>query len=215
MTPDLRRNLVISGSIGAAVACGALCVLMFLPRTWDHLAVISNLASLPADQVRLYSNQVASDLTFDSVYLLGHAVMWIGFAALVSNESKGVANSIAILGLLGSFLDFTENEMRWAAVKLAVIGSAAPANRLADWQMVFGLSYWPLFLCCILTSIAVARRPRGGFVLVALAAACTFAGPSVYKAGPLPAFLWIIAWHFGSALFLWGQIPSKEALSRP
>jgi hypothetical protein len=131
--------------------------------------------------------------------------MWIGYGALISRESQLAGGLIGTLGILSGWLDFTENEMRWVALKTILAGAAVPPTHIANWQVIFGLSFWTLFLCALIAGIGVASLCRFGKVICSIAFAGMLVVSLEYKYGFLPAFLWLIVWHALSALFLWSR----------
>lgn len=213
MIARVRRHLIAAGAAGAAVASAALVVLMLLARPYDHFAVMSGAGSLSAAQWKVYAGQVTKDLSWDGVYLLGHALTWVGYGALLAVASRAGATLVVALGFLGVGLDFAENEMRWASLKAALAGAPLPLAELAHWQVMAALSYWSIFVAAILAGVLIlALRARGGMVLAALAFAAFLVGPSTYRYGPLAAFVWVLTWHAATAVFL---ALNRDARLRP
>lgn len=46
--------------------------------------------------------------------------------------------------------------------------------------------------------------------MCALSVLGLIAGSIGYKVGQLPAFFWAVAWHLGSAAFLWSRVASRK-----
>jgi len=209
-------NLPRAGAASAALAAAALVVLAVLPRPFaplDHLAILAGSVRLTPEQFIAYKGYVSNNLTVDSFYLLAHSVMWAGLAQRVSRHSRRLGTLVLTSGLLGAGLDFLENELRWAAMTTLSSGNLPSASYVATWATGFGLSFWLLFIAALFTGLGVARSSRCGNLVAAwsLIGACVAA--SSFKAGFLPAFLWLIVWHVFCAFLLWFH-PALEA-SRP
>lgn len=204
----MRDNFITAGSLGSFIALAGLLAMAVLPRPFpgmDHFPLLSGLVHLEPELFAGYASYVRHNLALDSVYLLGHAVMWLGMASVAAKESSRVAGLLAVLGLLSAGLDFAENEMRWSALRALSVGQPLPVSLLADWQTLFGLSFWAVFLSALTAGISVAHRKGTARLISALAGALMLVAPAVYLTGHFPAFLWLIAWHAAAGVFLWTQ----------
>ena len=72
-----------------------------------------------------------------------------GYSAVLSRNSQGLAMFVAILGFSSAWLDFTENEMRWAALQLLINSDYTSNSSVTDWSVIFGLSFWIIFICAL------------------------------------------------------------------
>jgi len=201
-----QRNFIIAGSIGALIAFVSLIIMAFLPRPFeamDHFSILSGLNILTKNQLSDYRNYVALNLTWDSLYLIGHIVMWSGYAAFFYRDSKYISFIVLVLGFASGWLDFTENEIRWAILEALTSGHYLPIEHITEWQTTFGLSFYMLFICALLCGIAVVGKSYIRKVVFFISIVGLFIAPLSYQFSFLPAFLWIIGWHAISALFLW------------
>jgi len=208
MTKSQQRNFIITGAIGALVSFVALIVMFFLPTPFtpmNHFSILSGASVLSTEQLSAYKNYMTLNLTWDSLYLIGHVTMWFGYAALLFRENPVLAVFIAVLGFFCGWLDFTENEIRWAALEALLSKSHLPISQIAQWRIIFGLSFWALFLCALISGIAVLDRTGIRKLVCAIAVAGVLIAPMSYQSGFLPAFLWIIVWHAVSAVLLWSS----------
>lgn len=213
MSTRFPDNISIAGAFGAAAATAALVVIALLPRPFvpmDHLSILSGSVRLTGEQLVAYKSYVSSNLTIDSFYLLAHAVMWLGLAHLLSARNIRLGSLVLTFGLLGAGFDFLENELRWAAMAMLSSGNLPTSSYVAIWQTVFGLSFWALFIASILTGIGVARSSRCGNVVAAWSLIGGFVASSIFKAGFLPSFLWLIAWHALCSFLLWSNRAVQE-----
>lgn len=166
---------------------------------------------LTAEQLIAYKRYASSNLTIDSFYLLAHTVMWFGLSHLVSARNNRLGSLVLTFGLLGAGFDFVENELRWAIMTPLVSGNFPASSNLVTWQIMFGLSFWTLFVASIFTGIGVARSSRSGNIVAVLSLIGVFVASSIYKAGFLPSFLWLIAWHASCAFLLWNSRAVQDA----
>ncbi len=206
MTQAQQRNFILGGAIGALVAFISLIVMAFLPRPFspmDHASILSGLNTLSTEQLSAYKTYVIRNLTWDSFYLIGHVLMWFGYSAVISRSSKGLAMFVAILGFSCAWLDFIENEMRWAALQFLINNDYTSISNLADWHVIFGLSFWIIFICGLICGMAVAGKENIKKIVCVMAVLGGLIAPLSYLYGHLAAFLWLIVWHGVSALFLW------------
>jgi hypothetical protein len=213
MSRHFPDNTSTVGAFGAAAATVALVALALLPRPFapmDHLSILSGSAHLTGEQLIAYKSYIESNFTVDSFYLMAHSIMWLGLANLLSARSPRLGSLVLIFGLLGAALDLLENQLRWAAMTILFSGNLPTASYVAIWQTVFGLSFWALFLASIFTGIGVARSSRCGNVVAAWSLIGIFVASSIFKAGFLPSFLWLILWHISCAFLLWSNRASIE-----
>lgn len=137
-----------------------------------------------------------TNFTVDSIYLVGHAFMWFGYASYLFKSSRFLAIIVGALGFLSAWLDFTENEMRWSALETLISGNVSD---MALWQTVFGLSFWMIFITSFICGVATLQKTTIRKVPIGLSILGLLIAPLSYKFGFLPAFLW----HIGSSFFLW------------
>ena len=152
MTQEQQHNFILGGAIGALVAFISLIVMAFIPRPFspmEHQSILSGLNTLSAEQLSAYKIYITRNLTWDSFYLIGHALMWFGYSAIIFRSSKWLALFIAVLGFSSTWLDFTENEMRWVALQLLIDNGYTSLSSLSDWSVIFGLSLLDNIYLCI------------------------------------------------------------------
>ena len=213
MNQSQQHNFSIAGVVGACVAFIALLAIAFLPRPFpamDHFSILSGVTVLSPEELAAYKNYVASNLTLDSLYLIGHFLMWLGYSAYLYKSSKLLAAAIAVLGFFSAWLDFTENEIRWASLEFLLADRNPPITEILAWQTTFGLSFWILFLCTFTCGIAIMGSSLNQKITSAVAILGLFIAPLSYHFGFLPAFLWLILWHVVSAVFLWMNQPESH-----
>ncbi|MBV1880621.1 MAG: hypothetical protein KUG82_03265 [Pseudomonadales bacterium] len=206
-----QSNFIAAGAIGSFIAFFALMIIAFIPRPFismDHFSILSGVKSLSVEELSNYKNYVALNLTFDSLYLIGHTFMWFGYASYLFKSSRSLAGIVGMLGFVSAWLDFTENEIRWSALEILLTGTA---SNMMVWQSIFGLSFWAVFLCSFICGVATLGKAPIHKVPFGLAVAGLFIAPLSYKFGFLPAFLWLILWHFVSGFFLWSLRGAKNA----
>jgi len=211
MTQTQQSNFTIAGAIGSLMAFLALVVIAFIPRPFesmDHFAILSGLHTLSPDELSGYKNYVITNFTFDSIYLIGHLLMWFGYVSYILKSNRTIAGIVAILGIISAFLDFTENEIRWSALEILVNGST---SNMLLWQTIFGLSFWVIFITALICGLVTLEKSLIKKVPISLAIIGVLIAPLSYKFGFLPAFLWLIIWHLGSAFFLWNFRSTKNA----
>ena len=197
MTRSQQRNFIISGAIGSVVAFGTLIVMFFLPAPlapMNHFSILSGANVLSTEQLSAYKSYMALNLGWDSLYLIGHVTMWFGYAAYLFRENPVLAVFIAVAGFFSGWLDFTENEIRWAALEALLSNSYLPISQIAHWRIIFGLSFWALFLCALISGIAVMGKTTISRIVCVIAVVGVLIAPISYQTGFLPAFLWIIVW---------------------
>ena len=214
MTQAQQRNFILGGAIGALVAFISLIAMALLPRPFspmDHESILTGLNTLSTEQLSAYKTYIMRNLTWDSFYLIGHALMWFGYSAVISRSSKGLAIFVAILGFSSAWLDFTENEMRWAALQLLINNGYISISNIADWSVIFGLSFWIIFICGLVCGMAVAGKENIKKIVCIIAILGGVIAPFSYLYGHLAAFLWLIVWHGVSAIFLWVSRESQNA----
>ena len=214
MTQAQQNNFIIGGAISALIAFVSLIVMAFLPRPFspmDHASILSGLNTLSTEQLAAYKTYIIRNLTWDSFYLMGHALMWFGYSAVISRSSKGLAMLVAILGFSSAWLDFTENEMRWAALEFLINNDFTSISSVADWSVIFGLSFWIIFICALVCGMAVAGKENITKLVCVMAVLGGLIAPFSYLYGHLAAFLWLIAWLGVSAIFLWTSRESQNA----
>ena len=137
--------------------------------------------------------------------------MWFGYSAVIFRSSKWLALFIAVLGLSSTWLDFTENEMRWVALQLLVDNGYTSLSSLSDWSVILGLSFWIIFICALVCGMAVAGKRKMAKMVCIIAILGGLIAPLSYLYGHFAAFLWLIVWHGVSAIFLWLSRGVKNA----
>lgn len=205
----MRRDFQSFLRIAAVASAGAavcLIVLAFLPRppfAYSHGRIVAGSQVLTSEQAEQYTAYLRANLSFDAVYLLGHVLTWLGYAALVARRQRVVAGALAAVGLASGGLDLLENEVRWAvAGSLGTASAAGPAVGLV-WETVVGMSFWAIYVAALATSAAIFSMGRLGRLTAAVGFLCVPAAAVVYARGFFFSFLWLIAWHAVSAAFLW------------
>ncbi len=206
---DGARTFLRVCSAASAVAAACLVVLAFLPRPpfpYDHGRIISGAQVLSPGQVGPYTDYLEANLAFDGVYLLGHLLTWVGYAAVLRGQRRpagAVAGAVvAAVGLLSGGLDLLENSVRWVVVGGLEDGFAGPAVGAA-WGVVVEMSFWATYVAAVVAGAAVLGRGRWGLLAGSVGLLCVPAALALYPTGFFYSFLWLIAWQATSAAFLW------------
>ena len=51
--------------------------------------------------------------------------MWFGYVAYLFKSSQLLSVMVGVVGLFSAWLDFIENEIRWAALEILLTGTAS------------------------------------------------------------------------------------------
>lgn len=206
MSETNREQFLLRFFAGAAgVAALALIVLALLPRPFaiDHFAILLNPAGLTPDRLASYADYLASNLSVDGVYLLGHIGMWAGYALLIRRRQPGIAAFVLGLGLLSGMLDFLENAVRWSLVQGLLLGAEVSPAWAYVWKIVLELSFVAIFVTVLVVVPFVLNRNWTGKLLAVVSGFGLAGVLTVYTGGYLVSFLWLILWHLTSAIVLW------------
>jgi len=202
---DGHTFLVRCGAVAAMVAFVALVVLALLPRPLGdkHFEILTGFAQLSTADKSNYLFYLKTNFAVDSIYLLGHIIMWLGFSVVIGARSGILGTAVAVIGVSGAFLDFLENEMRWSFVLGLTRGLPADISGVYAWNTVTAMSYWTIIVAAVVTSIGVwSVDPRNKWLsFIGMAGLATV--PFIYSSGHVATFLWIVLWHGAGAWFLW------------
>lgn len=206
MNQDPQSKFISAGIVGSLVAFVSLVVMAFLPRPFspmDHFSILSGLKTLSGPEFATYKRYVASNLTWDSLYLFGHVFMWLGYGVYIGKRHTLPAILVVSLGLFSAGLDFIENEMRWSAITSLGSGGKICISYAMFWKTLFGLSFWALFISAFICGVATFGKSALQKLPGLIAIPGLFVAILSYQFGFLPAFLWIMLWHIMSGIFLW------------
>lgn len=194
----------MAASIAALVAGLALLALAVIPRpsfNFSHSAILSGRQSLNAVELAAYLTYLKRNLTIDSVYLLGHIGMWLGFGTLLHRRGNRAGTLIIVLGVISGMLDLFENEMRWA-----IVGSVPPSASIAlgvAWDVTVGMSFWAMLVTTLLTVMLLWSERWADRTIGLIGLGCIPGICLIYFSGYLLTFIWMIIWHGASAIYLW------------
>jgi hypothetical protein len=199
----MRSHILTAASVAAIVACISLIALAVIPRppfSFSHSDILSGRQTLNAHELASYLVYLKRNLTIDSVYLLGHVGMWLGFGTLLQRRG-GRGGLIIVLGLISGALDLMENEIRWAIAPS--LPSSASASWTVAWEITVGMSFWALLITTLLAIMQLWSQERLDRIICLIGLGCIPGICLIYFSGYLLTFIWMIIWHGMSAIYLW------------
>ena len=194
-----------AASVAAIVACLALIALATISKpsfAANQYAILSGRQTLTSFELSQYLTYLRRNLTVDSIYLLGHMGMWLGFGALITRRNGIGGRLIMVLGVISGLLDLLENEIRWSIA--GSLGTTVSTEHWAlIWQVTVGMSFWVMFVSDLSTVVMVwsehtRDRLISLFGLGLLPGVCL-----IYFTGYFVTFLWMIVWHGAAGVYLW------------
>lgn len=201
-----RNHTITIAAVAAAVACLSLIALALIPRPpfpFGHSAIFSGRQSLSGGELAAYLIYLKRNLTIDSIYLLGHVGMWLGFGTLLARQASHFGRLIVVLGVTSGALDLLENEIRWA-IASSLPSAASPSWTLA-WEVTVGMSFWVLLITTLLTVMQLWSKRRRDRIMCFIGLGCIPGICLIYFSGYLLTFVWMIVWHGAAAIYLWAR----------
>jgi hypothetical protein len=202
-----RNQTISAAAVAALIASVSLVALALLPRPQfisSQLSILSGRHSLNAGEIIAYLTYLRRNLTIDSIYLLGHIGMWVGFGTLIERRERGRGRLIMVLGIISGALDLLENEIRWAIA--GSIGSSVMSESWAlVWQITVGMSFWALLITTLLTVLHLWSGNRHDRMICIIGLCCIPGICMIYFSGYLLTFFWMIVWHAASGVYLWSR----------
>ena len=193
-----------AAAIASLVACLALIALALIPRppfNFGHSAIFSGRQLLNETELASYLTYLKRNLTIDSIYLLGHVGMWLGFGALLARRRNRDGRVIVVLGLISGALDLLENEIRWAIA--SALPSSSSTSWALTWDVIVGMSFWALLITTLLTVMQLWSERTLDRIISLIGLGCIPGVCLIYFSGYRLTFVWMIVWHGASAVYLW------------
>jgi hypothetical protein len=189
-------------AIGSASAAFFLTLMTLIPRPFtreDQIALWKGAHSLNLQDLNSLTSQFSLLFILVSLYLIGHFLMWLGYAFLIKPKSTLLSAALISIGLLSCLLDFSEYCMRGAMNKCILSQKISHASFLTLWWYVREMSIWMIYLGTSLIGIIFLRISKMA-AMMALLGILTI--PCLYLALSKIWFVWLIAWHAVSAVII-------------
>jgi len=191
---------------GLALISLSLFITFFSSNSIDHVQVYLGLRTLAPEELMLFESRILISYAIVSIYLIGHAIMWLGYAHVIGKINRLFSYTIAALGLLEVLFDMSEYCMRLAL--LAMVKNNFYNNHLlvGFWICIRHLSVWLIFLNICVIAIAMAHT-RYNILIACFALSGLFIIPVMYALGLAKIwYIWLILWHFVFAIVLYNEI---------
>jgi hypothetical protein len=205
----MQLQVLKACATGSALAAVFLCLMPLISPSCNRekLMVLWSGAQIasPQDLQSLLSH-FSILFALVSVYLIGHFLMWLGYGLLIAKQSALLATSILLIGFFSCLCDLSEYCLRSAMLKSLVWETPSSAILMPIWWALRELSIWMIYLGTIVIGIFFLNPTTKILSIVTLAFLGILTIPCLYIFGLSKAwFVWLIAWHGASALFLWSK----------
>jgi len=157
--------------------------------------------------------------TLLSIYLIGHFLMWLGYGYVISKRDTAalVGKWIIFIGFFSCFSDLSEYCIRGAMIKSVEWGINAGQITPIVWWVVRELSIWLIYLGTITVGFSFFNRSMLSVVILIFSLIGILTIPCSYLFDFTKIwFVWLITWHFISALAIWreGCCTEKQNMSQ-
>lgn len=195
------------GAIGSMLATLSLVAMLFISWPFDFSfpgeQFLTGNISLSQSDLAQYVKIIRVYFALDSLFILAWIVAWLGFTFLIRPRSNILSNIALMLGLIGAFLDFTENEILWALVQGRQWDVPPQIGWLTVWSVTRQLSYWIAFTAATIIAICLWNQKTLdrimsliGTLFVALAAL----GMYIPNLSAISGIWWLVWFGVGSIL---------------
>lgn len=153
------RLTLRTGAFGAGTACLLLVAMAFvsLPAGLEYpgLGVLTGRLALSPAELPAYLAGMRLLFVLDGFFLAGWLVAWVGLFHLLRSRAPLFAWLSLALGLIGGFLDFSENSLILGALQTFQSGQMMTPGWVIAWKAVQHLSYWLPFLGALFAAPAL------------------------------------------------------------